>query len=370
MQTIRFTTCSLSEIKREKWDKLYLECNSRNVYFSYAYVRSIIETLPKKYHPDRIITGYCGDRLALIQPIKLQQNGLCTVIEFFKPFMGDHVEPLYLKEYKVPHLNALLDYMLHEFQPDLIYGRALSDDFTTFLETQRNDLNIKEPEHYAVPYMTLPATMDDYWAMYKPKFRSELRRRLKVAEREGFRFRIVEPRNMPEGYSMKAALENLKRLHQLRWGKKGFGSFDFSEPFIQDFHARFSEQIHCVMYPSFIEILHHDEVIGSRYALVTPHYYVGYYHSFNPEYHSFGIGNLLLYHSFEYAIERGNKIFDFKRGEGYKHQWTSEVVRNHDVNIVLTWRGHLWMQQKKISNKGTRIKEKMKSALSELRSFF
>lgn len=366
MQTIHFIVRSLPEVSREEWDQLYLDSTSRNVYFSFAYVKSIVETLPKKYHPDRIIMGYCNDRLAIIQPIKLWQNNWNTTLEFFKPFMGDHIEPLYLEEDKTAHLTALIDFILKEFQPDAIYGRALSDDFTSFL-AQHKALHVRKTGSYAVPYLTLPATVDAYWERYKRKFRHELRRRIKVAEKEGITLRIVEPHRLPEGYSMKAALDNLKRLHQLRWGEKGFGTFDFSEPDIQNFHARYCEQKHCVMYPSFIELVHNGEVIGSRYALVTPYYYVGYYHSFNPEYHSFGIGNLLLYHSFKYAIERGNKVFDFKRGEGYKHQWTDEMSMNHDVLIPLTWKGHFLIQPKRFSVAGSMVKAKLKHALSEFR---
>lgn len=368
MQTIQFSVRSLSEVNREEWNQLYLDSTSRNVYFSYAYVKSIVETLQEKFHPDRIIMGYCNDRLVIIQPIKLWRNGWHTKIEFFKPFMGDHIEPLYLEENKTEHLNALIDFIMEELKPDLIYGRALSEEFTDFLEHHKQ-LHVRKTTSYAVPYLTLPETLDEYWDKYKRKFRHELRRRIKVAENEGITMRVVEPHQLPEGYSMKAALENLNRLHGLRWGKKGFGTFDFSEPYIQAFHARFAEQKHCVMYPSFIELLHNGEVIGSRYALVTPHYYIGYYHTFNPEYHSFGIGNLLLYYSFKYAIERGNKVFDFKRGEGYKHQWTSEISMNHDMLIPVTWKGHLLVQPKRLSVTKAKVKSKLKHALSDLKLF-
>lgn len=350
MSSTRFDILSPSAVNEEAWEELYRDNHSKNVYCHPAYFKAIDAVLPDNFRPDYIITLHCEERLVLLQPIKIRHTWLGNTLELLKPFMGDHVEPLCEDAHREQYLHALIDFVKNEMRPSLIYGRALTSDFTAFLTDHRADLHVKIQHSYRVPFMNLPDSAEVLLEQYKSKFRRELQRRIKVGEKDGIEVRIVENDCLPEHYSMEAAVENLNHLHQLRWKKNEHGKYDFSKELVQKFH----NQIHVqskgehTMYPSFLELLHKGQVIGSRYALVTPHCYVGYYHSFDPAYRSFGIGNLLLYYSLKYAIEKNIHLFDFKRGEeSYKYTWTSDWDHNYDIIIPLGWKGRILFRLKK-----------------------
>ncbi len=368
LKSIEFSILSPAAIKKEEWETLYLKSDSKNIYCHPSYIQAITEILPSNFHPDYMIALHNGEGFVLLQPVKIRLTWLGLSLEFLKPFMGEHVEPLCTPEHKTEYFHAMMDFIIQEIRPNLIFGRALNAGFTAFLTEKRADLKAKVTNTYRVPYLQLPGTLDGLLNQYKPKFKRELLRRVRVAEKDGIEVRIVEADHHPDNYTMEDALENLSKLHQLRWGKNGHGRYDFSKKTIQEFHNQVIKHTggSDILYPSFLELLHHGKVIGSLYALVTPTTCVFYYHSFDPAYRSSGLGNLLLIHILKYAIDKNLQLFDFKRGEdAYKYTWSSEWDPNYDVSIPMDWRGKVMLKNKKLREQ-LKFQEKLEAGLRKM----
>ncbi len=342
MNPTTFDIRPFTSIDEQQWNALWRQSRSRNIFYDHGYLSAILRTLPENYHFQQVVTLESKGQLVLVQPIVRQRIWMGEVLHFFSPFYGDHVEPVCAPEAREAYWNGLLDFLRRQSGVDLICGNGLSELFTGFLQAKELGLHPQLIRQHPVIELELPGSLEAFWGLYRSNFRSSLRRRIRVAEREGMQVRYVET-----GDAQQQSLKAVRDLHLKRWAGRLFGATDFSMPVVQRFHENLLEQPRGGIHPLFVEILDGDKVIASNYALLSPETMILYHHCFDPDYHSFGMGDLLAFYSIDYAIRKKLKRIDFKRGEEvYKTKWTNSKTENFDIVIPLTGKGKMIAQQK------------------------
>jgi CelD/BcsL family acetyltransferase involved in cellulose biosynthesis len=292
---------------------------------------------------------------------------LGRVVEILRMPTADGIEPIVTPHKRREILTAFLAFLQEDLKPDLLLAHSLTREFHTVLNEHFSGHNIQQGERQKGYYLDLPDSTDDFWALYKSNFRSQLRKKIKTGENAGLVFRTVEATQLPPGYDMQQAIENHTRLHKMRFESMNRPSF-FLQPDFQVFHTHLCNHPDgdsCVL--SFTEALHEGKVIGSLYGVRTPYTYIYLMVGFDPAYSSFSLGNLMIYYTIEDLIRRGVKKFDFKCGEeSYKERWSKDFYEKFNAYIIFNSKGRfLYFNQSviKILKKLQRAPGKIKKIL-------
>mgnify|MGYP001824753376 CR=1 FL=1 len=209
-------------------------------------------------------------------------------------------------------------------------------------------------------FLDIPESTEAFWARYRSNFRSQLRRQLRKADAHGIDLRFVTEEELPPNYSIPQAMENLKRLHKLRFETLNRRSFFLRADF-QRFHQYLSRQASTgACTACFTEAIHEGQVVGSIYGMRATSTYLFLMTGFNPRYADFSPGALLLYHTVEELIRHGVRHFDFKCGEeSYKRRWASGWYEKADLEVILTPRGHLLRASSRTGEHARRISSRL-----------
>lgn len=170
------------------------------------------------------------------------------------------------------------------------------------------------------PRTQLPSSFEDYLRSLSKSLRYDIRKGFKNHD---LTFEDVKP---GDGHRF---LNELFRLHKLRWKEKHLpGAFGKKA---QAFHRHYFSLGAESMRP--VLLWNGDKVIGALYVLTNKGISYYYQAGFDPSARSLSPGNLMIAYSIRSAIERGDTIFDFCRGdEAYKRRWATESHSN--VRIV------------------------------------
>ncbi|HQU83306.1 MAG TPA: GNAT family N-acetyltransferase [Pyrinomonadaceae bacterium] len=157
------------------------------------------------------------------------------------------------------------------------------------------------------------------------KRKDNFKRRLKKLEKVGgFEFRSIT-----EKTEISAAFERFAFLHEKRWEKDG-GSEATGLPQLMDFHRAVVEDLSEKNLVRFDEIWAEGECRASVYGLDNGETFYYYNAGYDLEWANMSVGMVLIGLSIKAAICRGNKTYDFLRGEEtYKFDWS-----NSQENLV------------------------------------
>jgi hypothetical protein len=194
-------------------------------------------------------------------------------------------------------------------------GDALAEAFRRREMAEGWTLNLERED--ACPVVVLPAggTLDHFLATLAKKVRHEIRRKVRRAEAAG-------PVELIDSTDPLADLETFIELHQRRWGDDGL-----FPPTIGGLQSRvFVRRLFELFGPDGAARLSFLSVGGRRIAagltFETPDVVLYYNAGVDPDARELSPGVVLVERLIRRALERGQRRFDFLRGdESYKHEW-------------------------------------------------
>jgi CelD/BcsL family acetyltransferase involved in cellulose biosynthesis len=338
---LAFSLTPFHDAGEENWNALFNESRSENLFYHHAFVEAT-KTAWKDVFPDVVILGRSGERLALIQPLKIYRSPLGKTVEILRMPTADGIAPLVVSARREEAIAELLQFIHTSLRPDLLIARSVTEAFANSIRLHFASAPVKELGSAIGYYLDLPASLEEFWASYKSNFRNQLKRKIKNGENAGLVFRHVDADNLPPGYDLQQALANLTRLHKMRFDDMNRPSF-FLMPEFQAFHSSLCERLKdrsCAA--AFTEVLLEGEVVASIYGIRTQPVYIYIMIGFDPAISSLSPGNLAIYKTIERLIEQKVEKFDFKCGEDpYKERWTKSFYTKFSICIPFNLRGRV-----------------------------
>lgn len=288
-----------------------------------------------------ILTAWENERLIGILPLYIQQvvvYRICpvNVLRFIgtggdtsPDYLGPVLQPISAK----PTALAFVDFLLKELGGwDIFHLSDLCHDSIFFktLTKQRTtpDFHLTTSVAANIAFITLPTSWDDYLASVHRDRRYTIRStRRKFESHFGGRFYVKS-----EEEGIDEVIDYLMRLHHQRWQTKG-ERHAFSSPEYVGFHR---DVIHACARRGWIRFYCLEAnalpiAIFYCYRFRNRIYY--FQAGFDPDYERLRPGLVLIGFAVECAIQEGNKIFDFLRGEHeYKTQWGKSMHETHTLN--------------------------------------
>lgn len=326
------------DLLREEWKQLFAatECSP---FLSWEW----LSTWYKSFGSNRslfIIKVYREDQLIGLMPLCLQNKKVFGMNLVHLGFIGeetggaDYLDLIAKSEDKAEILPAIFDFLKNENCFDLICLESLSSDSSTaeFLQNFSSDkaanrLRCAARTTEICPQVNLAGGWETI--LKQSKRASNFKRRRKQLEKmPDFEFRsVTSPDETAD------AFERFYRLHEKRWLKDG-GSELSGHPRLLSF------QRDLVLGMAQSELLRFDEIWvegecrASVYGLDDGRAFYYYNSGYDLEWSNFSVGLVLIGLSVEAAIERGNTLYDFLRGdETYKFDWANEKTELITVSL-------------------------------------
>ena len=354
-----FSGRKLEDVDAGDWNRLFQASAGANLFYDFAFVHAAVRAWPDA-KTLKVIVGYQGSSLVFLQVCRIDDSLLGRTVQLYAPPTADHIEPLVTPRYRPGIIRAFGDYLVEVLKPDLLIAASVTRDFGAEISSRLPHCRIKHGNRQRGWFLDIPESMEAFWARYRSNFRSRLRRQLRKADAHGISLRHVAQEELPPNYSIPQAMDNLKRLHKLRFEALNRRSF-FLQADFQRFHQYLSRQASagsCTTW--FTEAIHEGQVVGSIYGMRAPGTYLFLMTGFDPRYAEFSPGALLLYHTVEDLIRHGVRCFDFKCGdESYKRRWASGWYEKTDLEVILTPRGHLLRASSRTEEHARRISSRL-----------
>jgi len=178
--------------------------------------------------------------------------------------------------------------------------------------------------------LALPASWEEYLALVSKSHRKQLRR----LDRDFFRSGRVRIHWVREPDQLEQALDVLIGLHQRRWKHLGWPGCFASERFLS-FHREVALRLLAfdAMLMSWLEL--DGQPIAAEYHLAGDGIVYAYQSGIAPESLQYQPGHLSHLATIRRAIERGDRAFDFLRGdEPYKSHWRAVPRATFEARVV------------------------------------
>jgi CelD/BcsL family acetyltransferase involved in cellulose biosynthesis len=319
------------------WNELLESAEAASVFMTWEWNHHWWQHYGKD-HSLRIVTVWDNDRLKAVLPLYLQRSRVFRALPIVTArFIGtggdtspDYLGPILDPASSKSTTTILVNFVLDQF-PEWTALRLSdldqSSDFYVELERQsqaRRYANTTEVSA-TIAFALLPPTWDDYLASVRGDRRNTIRRtRRKVETQHQGRFYVVSDENQVDD-----VLDSLVELHHKRWRGNAEGHA-FSTPEYVGFHRdvilasahRGQIRFYCL------------EADGKRIAVFYCYRFrnqIFYFQAgFDPDFERLRPGLVLIGYALEHAIQEGNEVFDFLRGEhGYKTQWGKSQRETH-----------------------------------------
>lgn len=231
-------------------------------------------------------------------------------------------------------LNQFLAYLFEQKDWDILQLVNLPQGSQTLKLLESNSRSLprfRMREGIICPYITIPDTEEKLLAELSPKFRRELKRRLRKLEREHGR---VELKNYLQIGSLEEAMDILFKLHQKRWSLKGETGIFCSEEArntIKETARLFEERNWLRLF--FLTV--NGKPVAADFNLEYGGKMYGNLCGFDPDYSKYSVGHLLLWKVLQKCVEKGISEYDFMQGdEYYKYNWTHKQRQNKTIIFV------------------------------------
>ena len=188
------------------------------------------------------------------------------------------------------------------------------------------------------PYITLAGSFDKFMMTLTQKHRYKVRlfgKRLAAAHK-------VELEVAAEPAQVGPALEEMIRLHAMRWTLKTDDVSGFDDPAVHAFHRRACALLAADDAIRIFLLRCDGRAVAACYCFVYAGRVYFFQPGFDPEFRKLHVGKVLLARVIEYCYQNGLTEFDFLRGtEEYKFDWTQQKRPTMACNIALTPRARL-----------------------------
>jgi CelD/BcsL family acetyltransferase involved in cellulose biosynthesis len=183
----------------------------------------------------------------------------------------------------------------------------------------------------AAPYLTLPGNFSVYTSTLSPKFRQNLRNRLKRLSEVGEpAFEVVS-----EPSEIRASREDAQRLEQSGW-KRSEGTAIASDPAVQRFYTLLAERAAECSWLRLLFLSVNGRRIAGAFAAIYDRRLFLLKTGYDPDFAKCSPFKLLVYFAVQHAFELGLTEVDFLGDtEPWKLEWTS-TTRPHDWLFVFS----------------------------------
>jgi CelD/BcsL family acetyltransferase involved in cellulose biosynthesis len=266
-------------------------------------------------------------RLPFLRRLEPMGIGRSDYMDFlFEDGVGESGTEAFLEFLRQQRFWDVLDlHQLPETSPVAVYFR--SNQNATHCKTRRHDI---------CPQAVLPQTWEEYTRSLSKKHRGNITYYRKIIERD-FDCSLT---TISED-DLARSLDDLIRLHQLRWKKLHMpGAFYSSK--VRRFHHLVAPKLLKANLLKLYRLELNGQAAALLYCLSSPttsHYYIG---GFDPAFSKYSVGTVLIAHAIEDSIRDGKHMFDFLRGtEPYKYRWNVREHTNFRVEMRRGgWRSH------------------------------
>ncbi len=220
-----------------------------------------------------------------------------------------------LPEHQLPVINLLIKILNSKFRKwDIYTFRRLnySKGDTIFLGRilTKNKIPFNNESFVKIPFLYLDGNWDGYYQGRKKHFKKEVRRKLKILQKEGeIRYDFNKTEKEP------VDLQHFYELEDKGW-KGASGSSILKRPHLYKLYQNLS-RIHCpnIVLRNFNMYLN-DRLISSSICFETRNGLYVFKIAYDESYHKSSPGLLLRLYELEYSFNKGLKIYDFSG----KHQ--------------------------------------------------
>lgn len=176
--------------------------------------------------------------------------------------------------------------------------------------------------------IALPATTDEYWALYTPKARSNLRRDARRLVDEGSA--VVD--RAGDAAELPGLLEEMFELHRRRWESIGQAGSFARKPALARFYSAFAPLALQRGWLRFWLLRQGGRLIAAQYGYSYNGAYSQLQEGYEPSIES--AGNVLRYKSIEALIAEGCREYDFLGGfTEHKRRWRATQRIGSDILI-------------------------------------
>lgn len=316
---------SLSEI-REDWTNLFNQTNSAP-FLAWEWIFNWYEKLGST-REIYLLKIYQNNELIGILPLCLQTKKNLGIKLNQLGFLGDEIggadylDLIAKDELKTEIWAEVFEFLNEQKDFDAINleNLAQTSASVSIIETLCKDdrnLTLTSTELTVCPQINL----DKGWesVLQQSSRRSNFERRLKKLEKmDGFEFRSITGEN-----EIFEAFERFAFLHEKRWENDG-GSEATGLPQLMEFHRSTVKSLAGQKLVRFDEIWVEGECRASVYGLDNGETFYYYNAGYDLDWANKSVGLVLIGLSIKAATERGNKLYDFLRGEEtYKFDWSN-----------------------------------------------
>lgn len=344
-QAVKVDRVDFPEVARD-WETLEPRARTRNIFVSWPFAATWWEHF-ERGREDRVfvvrepdgspvaILPLCVERLSTrFGPVGVLRNaGFGDVVN--PDFLDALVLPGREEEAAralAPHLLAGTDWDFAEFS-ELEAGGSLVRMVETWREMGL--FHGKAETRSICPYITLPATFEEYLNSQNAHFRHQLRRYRRRIDKE------LAPvwRRVGEDLGVAEGIEFLGTLHQERMEATGRGG-NFRKEDYTSFHRDLAHRLSKTGELYFWVLFVQNQPAASHYGFLHQGTYFGYQMGFTSLYERFSLGHYMTGVVLEKLIEAGAREMNLLRGtDSWKFRWTKTTRRTAVVQLVRpAWR--------------------------------
>ncbi len=314
---------------RDQWNQVLSKSEDNNVFLTWEW----LSTWWRHFGKERKLTVLLaqeGENIVAAAPLMISSYNLLGFKLKKMEFLGsEHTDyrNFILTQRRRECMKLFLNY-LHELDWDFLEFRDIPEIHEPAASLRKlfgNRLLENERVSSTCYYIPLCSSVNDFSKQIGGDMRRSLRRRMKRLQE----MHTVTFERQDDVDSVEQGIKTFVDLHQKKWTSKGReGSFG-EDPRFADFLLDACKLLAEKQWVNLSLMKADDTPISAglcfEYNKTLYYYHPGY----DPAYSKFGIGNLLLLHLIESAIQRGLTMFDFLHGtEPYKRSWTPLSFNN------------------------------------------
>jgi len=329
---------NIFESLREEWKQLFAATEFSSPFLSWEWLSNWYKFFGEDRTPF-ILKIYRENALIGLLPLCSQEKRVLGMKMKRLSFVGeeiggaDYLDLIAKPEDKTQILSAVFEFLKKEEYFDLICLENIAGDSATvnFLQNsskeKSNRLRYFDSVTAICPQINLAGGWDT--VLKQSKRASNFKRRIKQLEKmSGFEFRsVTSPEETGE------AFERFYNLHEKRWANCG-GSELSGHPRLVSFQRDLIPALAQSGLLRFDELWVEGECRASVYGLDDGKTFYYYNSGYDLDWGNYSVGLVLIGLSVRNAIERGNSLYDFLRGEEtYKFDWANQKSELKTVSL-------------------------------------
>ncbi|MBV9182654.1 MAG: GNAT family N-acetyltransferase [Acidobacteria bacterium] len=309
---------------RSEWHQLFLRCSARTPFQSAEWLLSWMEIFcPANL---RVVVVRENGRMIGIAPLLIYPRQAERVLGFAGGGISDYLDVLAEAGKEVAVCQATFAAVSQDPSWTIM---ELTDIGPHSMLMRLPSLRPFRFAHDRSSVLPLPSDRRELLPIFSPRQRANLRNARSRLERAGgglIEFARVE--------TLSEFLEDLFRLHTLRWSDKGEPGV-LEEERLRTFHKIAAPLLIARGLLRIYRLRVQAGTAAVLYTLFDRDTVYCYLQGFHPEFGFFSPGTLLMFSAIEDAVDRGMRSFDFLRGqEAYKQHWRAQAQSTYQVRAA------------------------------------